>query len=174
MIVLFFQFLLNCAFLNAATTSGVSPEKSRHPLHVSTLEITHNSGENRLEVVCKIFTDDFEAALAKQYQVKTDLSAPSKHEAMDSLVMKYILGNLQIKSNSRITPLNYLGFEKEKEFVYVYLESEKEDALKKLDVQVSLLHNLFKDQINIVDVTVNGKRKSTKLDFPKKDAGFTF
>lgn len=170
MIVLFFQFLLNCTLLNAASTSAVA----LHPLHLSTLELTHNSGENTLEVVCKIFTDDFEAALAKQYQVKTDLSAPAKHEAMNSLVKKYILGNLRIKSNSNITALNYLGFEKEKEFVYVYLESGKVAPPKNIDVQVSFLHNLFNDQINIVHVTVNGKRRSTKLDFPKKVISYTF
>jgi hypothetical protein len=35
-------------------------------------------------------------------------------------------------------------------------------------VQVSLLHNLFDDQINIVHITVNGVRKSEKLDYPEK------
>lgn len=174
MIVLFFQFLLNLSVFTPWVSSEVTLNKGMHPLHVSTLEITHNSGENRLEVVCKIFTDDFEAALTKQYKVKTDLSAPAKHGAMDILVKKYILNHLQISTNSRLTPLDYLGFEKDKEFVYVYLESEKGVPLKKIDVQVSLLHNLFNDQINIVHVTVGGKRRSTKLDFPKKDIGFSF
>jgi len=174
MIILIFQFLLTLTVINPGLNPVVANSKNMHPLHVSTLEVTHNAIEKKLEVVCKIFTDDFEAALAKQHKVKTDLSAPAKHGAMDILVKKYILSNLQISSNSRTTSLSYLGFEKDKEFVYVYLETETAAQLKKIDVQVSFLHNLFNDQINIVHVIVNGKRRSTKLDFPKKDMGFTF
>ncbi|SKB30165.1 DUF6702 family protein [Daejeonella lutea] len=170
MIVLLFQLLLNYSLLTGSATSLIP----LHPLHVSTLEITQNSGSKTTEVVCKIFTDDFEAALAKQYQVKIDLSAPARHASMKDLVKKYILANLQIKSSARISELNYLGFEKEKEFVYVYLESEMVSPPKTIDVQVSFLHNLYKDQINIIHVTIDGKRKSTKLDFPKKTATFNF
>jgi hypothetical protein len=46
--------------------------------------------------------------------------------------------------------------------------------LKKLDVIDSLLQDFTSDQINIIHVTVNGKRQSTKLDYPEKAASFTF
>ena len=62
--------------------------------------------------------------------------------------------------------LNYLGFEINQEATDIYLESDKIPAVKKVDVEVSLLHNLFDDQINIVHITVNGVRKSEKAGLP--------
>ena len=62
----------------------------------------------------------------------------------------------------------YLGFEINREATDIYLESDKMPAFKKIDVDVSLLHNLFDDEINIVHITENGVRKSEKLNYPDK------
>lgn len=42
--------------------------KPTHPFHVSVIEINHNAADKTLEISCKIFTDDFEKILAKNYQ----------------------------------------------------------------------------------------------------------
>src|ERR1700759_5103705 len=73
--------------------------KVMHPIHVSTTNIEYNKQDSKLEVICTIFTDDFEAALAKQYKTKTDLNRADMHKAMDELIKKYIAANLQIKTN---------------------------------------------------------------------------
>ncbi|WP_143167287.1 DUF6702 family protein [Mucilaginibacter sp. OK098] len=142
--------------------------KAFHPIHVSTTNISYNNQDNKLEVICTIFTDDFEAALVKQYHTKTDLNKAEMHAAMDVLVKKYIISNLQIKTGAAPLNLNYVGFEINKEATDVYFESDKIPVVKKIDTDVSLLHNLFDDQINIVHITVNGVRKSEKLDYPAK------
>jgi len=64
--------------------------------------------------------------------------------------------------------LTYLGFEINKEATNIYLESEKIPAPKKVEVDVSLLHNIFNDQLNIVHITVAGVRKSGRVDFPER------
>ncbi|WP_144911387.1 DUF6702 family protein [Mucilaginibacter frigoritolerans] len=139
-----------------------------HPIHVSTTNVEYNKQDGKLEVICTIFTDDFEAALAKQYHAKTDLSKAEMHAAMDALVKSYLEQNLHIKTGDNASKLNYLGFEINREATDIYLESEKTASPKKVAVEVSLLHNLFDDQINIVHITVNGVRKSEKLDYPDK------
>jgi len=143
-------------------------EKVFHPIHVSTTNIEYNGKDNKLEVICTIFTDDFEAALAKQYHAKTDLSKPEMHKAMDALVKSYLNSNLQIKAGDAAVKLNYLGFEINREATDVYIESDKIPVVRKIEADVSLLHNLFDDQINIVHMIVNGVRKSEKLDYPDK------
>ncbi|MHB1177811.1 MAG: DUF6702 family protein [Daejeonella sp.] len=144
-----------------------------HPLHVSTLDVNYGS-EGRLEVICTIFTDDFESALSAQFSAKTDLSSPAIHEKMDILVKKYIEDHLLISSNSKIANLRYMGFEKDREVINVYLESDKLPLPQKIEVQVSFLYNIFKDQMNILHVTVDKKRHSTKLDFPQKNTVFEY
>ncbi|MES2108703.1 MAG: DUF6702 family protein [Bacteroidota bacterium] len=139
-----------------------------HPIHVSTANIEYNKQDSKLEVICTIFTDDFEAALTRQFHTKTDLTRADMHKAMDELIKNYIAANLQVKTNGAPVSLSYVGFEINKEATDVYLESDKIAAVKKVGVNVSLLHNQFDDQINIVHIIVGGVRKSEKLDYPNK------
>jgi hypothetical protein len=157
-------------------TGWSSPHKTTapHPLHVSSTDISYNATEGKLEVICKIYTDDFEAALVKQYHSKTDLVKPDMHEAMDVLVRKYLAANVRIKTTAPNLEFNYVGYELEKGMVNAYFESEKTALPKKIDAEVTLLHNLYNDQINIVHMTVNGTRKSEKLEYPDKKVAQTF
>ena len=165
-------------FYCCVMTGIILPEKrvveAMHPIHVSTANIEYNKQDNKVEVICTIFTDDFEAALVKQYHKKTDLNKAEMHAAMDVLVKNYIADHLQIKISASALPLNYLGFEINKEATDVYFESGVIPAVKKIEVDDSLLHNLFDDQINIVHITVNGERKSEKLNYPDRKVSQTF
>ncbi len=163
-----FQPLLYCYIFLGTATAVKSHANVFHPIHVSTTNVEYNGKDSKFEVICTIYTDDFEAALAKQYHTKTDLNKAEVHKAMDALVKSYLTSNLQIKAGNAAVKLNYLGFEINREATDIYLESDKMPAVKKVAVQVSLLHNLFDDEINIVHITVNGVRKSEKLDFPEK------
>ena len=159
-LLLLFLSLFNPAYQK---TTGVF-----HPLHVSTTELNYNAQDGKFEVSCTMFVDDFELALQKQFNAKTDLQKPAMHTAMDALVKNYLHDHLQIVNGNVATPLNYLGFEINKEAVNVYLESEKSPVPKKVSVEVSLLHNIFTDQINIVHISVGGVRKSGKIEYPDK------
>jgi hypothetical protein len=145
-----------------------------HPLHVSVLEIEHNAADKTLEISCRIFTDDFEKILAKNYKAKTDLINPPNKAAMDTLIKKYILSHLSIKADGRLVGFHYLGFENETEAVYSYIEVEKITTVKKIEISTNIMHDMFDDQVNIIHTTVGGKRVSSKLDYPNKEAVFSF
>jgi len=167
MLILFYRSILFCSLL----VSDVPVKKAAvlpHPLHVSTSDISYNAKDNKLEVTCRIFTDDFELALQKQFNTKVDLQKPEMHNAMDVLVKNYLNAHLQLKTGNAAIPLNYLGFEVDHEAINIYLESAKIASPKIIEAEVSLLHNIFDDQINIVHMTVNGVRKSGKVIFPDK------
>lgn len=152
----------------------VSASPVPHPFHVSVVEINHNSQEKTLEISCKIFTDDFEKILAKNYAAKVDLINPPDKAAMDSLVKKYLMSHLSIASDGKPVRLNYLGFEHVKEAVFVYIEVENIPHVQKMAVSTNLMYDQFEDQVNIIHVIVNGNRKSTKLNFPETDAEIIF
>ncbi|NNU34872.1 hypothetical protein HK413_13930, partial [Mucilaginibacter sp. S1162] len=90
------------------------------------------------------------------------------HAAMDVLVKNYMAQNVHIKTTAAALGFNYIGFELDKEAVNVYFESDKTPIPKKIDAEITLLRNLYTDQMNIVHMTVNGIRKSGKLDYPDK------
>jgi len=168
MSALIYKPLLYCYILWGALIPVRPVVKTFHPIHVSTANIEYNGKDNKLEVICTIFTDDFEAALAKQYHAKTDLNKADMHKAMDALVKSYLGQNLQVKAGDALVKLDYLGFEINRESTDIYLESDKLNRPKKVEADVSLLQNLFDDQINIVHIIVGGVRKSEKLDYPDK------
>lgn len=145
-----------------------------HPFHVSVVEIEHNAADKTLEISCKIFTDDFENALAKNYKAKVDLINPPNKAAMDTLIKKYILSHLSIRANGKPVVLTYLGFENEKEAAYGYIEVQNISSVSKLEITNTLMHDEFIDQVNIMHVKVGGNRKSTKSDYPDKEAVFNF
>ena len=166
--------LLYCYIIFVTPTANKHVNAAFHPIHVSTTNISFNQQEKKMEVICTIFTDDFEAALAKQYHTKSDLSKQEMHAAMDIIVKNYLAGHLKIAIGAKPINLHYLGFEINREATDVYIESDKLPEFKKIDADVSILHNLFTDQINIVHMTVNGVRKSEKLDYPDRKISQTF
>ncbi|WP_131536182.1 DUF6702 family protein [Pedobacter nototheniae] len=162
--------LLNTKFVTlflVFTLSSIIKEK-KHPLHVSTTEVNFNAKDKSLEISCRIFTDDFESILAKLYKQKTDLSKPEMKTAMDELVKKYLTSHLQIKANGKIAVLNYIGFEIDHEATNIYLEVEKIPSVKSIEIDNTILYDLFNDQMSIVHVVKNGNRKSGKILYPDK------
>lgn len=145
-----------------------------HPFHVSVIEINHNASEKTLEISCKIFTDDFEKTLARNYNAKVDLINPPNKSAMDSLVKKYIFSHLSIKVNGRPVALSYVGFENENEAAYGYVEVDNVSSVSNISINTNVMYDQFDDQMNILHVTVGGNRKSTKLNYPDKEAGFSY
>ena len=145
-----------------------------HPFHVSTTEINHNEKDKTLEITCRIFTDDFENILRKNYKTKVDLSSDKEKDAMDKLVSDYVIKHLQLKANGKSVSLTYIGFEIDHEAVNCYLQVDNIASVKKIEAINSLMYDMFDDQMGIMHVTVNGNRKSTKLDYPSTAASISF
>jgi hypothetical protein len=167
----FYKWLL-IPFLGVVLSSA-SPDKA-HPFHVSVVEINHNETDKTLEISCKIFTDDFEKVLAQNYKLKVDLTNPPDRKAMDSVVKKYILSHFSVSVDGKQGSLSYLGFEKENEAVYSYVQVDNVPSVKKMEFTDKLMQDMFTDQVNIVHVIVKGERKSTKLDYPATMAKVEF
>ena len=166
-----YKWLIIPVLALALTSAG---HKTPHPLHVSVVEIEHNAADKTLEISCKIFTDDFETVLAKNYKTKVDLINPPNKAAMDTLVKKYILSHLSIRVNGKPVVLDYLGFENENEAAYGYIQVENITTVSKIEITNSILYDKFDDQVGIMHVKVNGNRKSTKLNYPDKEAMLNF
>ena len=153
--------------------SSASPNRA-HPFHVSVVEINHNATDKTLEISCKIFTDDFEKVLTQNYKTKVDLTNPPDKKAMDSVVKKYIFSHLTVSIDGKVGTPSYLGFEKDAEAVYSFVQVDNIESVKKVELMINLMHDLFTDQVNIIHVIVKGERKSTKLDYPANVAKVEF
>ena len=171
-----FGFLFNHELYEFPKSLRLGRMGGPHPFHVSVVEINHNVADKTLEISCKIFTDDFEKVLTQNYKTKVDLTNPpaADRKAMDSVVKKYLFSHFAVSVDGKPGSLSYLGFEKDNEAVYSYVQVENVASVKKVELSNKLMHDMFTDQVNIMHVIVNGNRKSTKLDYPATAAKVEF
>ncbi len=145
-----------------------------HPIHLSVTEINHNAADKTLEISCKIFTDDFEKVLAQNYKARVDLTNPPDKAAMEKLVNDYVQKHLSVRADGKPVVFTALGFEKDQDVVYAYFQVDNVGAVKNIGLTNTLMYDLFDDQISLMHITVGGKRKSGKLDYPAKETVFSF
>lgn len=150
------------------------PANAPHPFYVSVTEINHNAGEKSLEISCKFFAEDLEQILEKDYKTQLDISAPKDKALLDKDIPDYVGKRLSLTLDGKAATLKYIGFEKEKESAFAYFEVENVASVKTISATNSLLHDFIDQQINIMHVSVGGKRQSTKLDYPDTKASFSF
>jgi len=173
MVLFPYQWLLVFLF-GFAPAAHRAPAAAPHPFYIAVTEINHNAKDGDLEISCKLFADDLEQIIEKNYKTQLDISQPSDKAAFDKYIPDYMKHHLAIVVDGKALPLVYVGFEKEKESAFCYFQVDKVATPKKIDITNSILHDFNDGQINIVHVTVGGKRQSTKLDYPDQKASFSF
>jgi hypothetical protein len=167
-------FLLLVAFWGLSTDTKVLPYEKLHPFYVSVTEINQNAAEKSLEISCKFFADDFEHTLEKAFKAQLDITSEKEKASFDKFIPEYIAKHFAIAVDGKPAKLNYIGYEKDKESVYCYFEVTNTPAVKRLDVTTNLLYDFTQEQINIMHITVNGKRQSSKLNYPEVKAAFQY
>jgi hypothetical protein len=158
----------------ASSCFSRGPQPGLHPFYIAVTEIEHNAREKSLEISCKIFAEDFEEILKKNYGTVVDLGAEKDKAALDKYIPDYIGHHLKLRIDGKPVNLGFVGFERDRESAYCYFQVDNISSVKKMEVQNSLLHDFTDKQINIVHVVVEGKRQSTKLDYPSSLASFNF
>ena len=141
---------------------------AHHPIYVSVTEIEHNTKENSLEISCKIFTSDLEAVLRKNNKNKVDLLAPRDKKAMEALVSNYIQQHLKIAVNEKPVKLSFVGYEQNEETIQSYFLVDEVKSVKSMEVLDNILYEYKSEQMSIIHVIVDGKRRSTKLNNPEE------
>lgn len=166
--------MISLILFTGETKTGDLAQKELHPLHIATVEIEHNAAEKTLEITCKTFWDDFESILSKINKTKVDLTSEKTIEENNKKIFEYIKSHLQITIDGKTIPLSFVGYEKEDVVVYSYLQADNISSIKNVAIVNTIMHDMFDDQVEIIHMIVNGNRKSTKLDYPAKDATFSF
>jgi len=176
MVILLYKWLfLASAFLGDGHVATLPDSPARHPLFVSVTEMNYNATDKNVEISCKLFIDDFEKTLSNIYHTKVDLTTPANKSEADKMVAAYIKSHLQLKLDNKTVTLEFVGFEKENDAVWSYFEvNNTTTAPKKIDVVNSILYESYDKQMNLMHVSVGGNRKSTRLNYPDKEATFQF
>jgi hypothetical protein len=144
-----------------------------HPFFVSVTEIKYNEKNKSLEIACKMFSNDLEDALKKTSKKNIDILHPKDKKETEKILFEYIQKRLQIKVNGKPVNYSFIGYEKEEEAVWTYLECKSEKP-KTLVIDNKLLYEFLKSQINIVHAEVLGNKQSSKVTNPESVISFEF
>jgi len=147
---------------------------SFHPYYVSVTDIKYNEQEKTLQISCRVFTDNLEDALEKNYKKQIDILHPKDKKEVDALLTDYLSKHVKMKVNGKIETLNFIGYEKEEEAVWCYMEIKNVEILKSLTIENTLLYDYLTQQMNMVHTEVKGKKQSSKITNPEKELVFEF
>lgn len=175
MAILLYKWLWTIAAVLGTPAAPAEPASALHPLYVSVTEINHNVTDKTIEISCKIFTDDFEKGIAEVLKKKVDLIKPANQEEANKLVAEYISKHLNISADGKPQKLEFVGYEREREVIWSYFQvSGVPNPPQKISVKNNILYETYESQINMMHVTVGGKRKSYKVSNPEANAEFGF
>lgn len=175
MAVMLYKWLfVSLLSLISGTDHKTMARENLHPFFIAVTEVNQNSKDKTLEISIKMFADDFEKTLEQNYKQSFDLTNEKQKATLDKLIPDYIKNHLGLTVDGKAQKLTYIGFEKDKESAYCYFQIDHISSVKKLDVYNSILYDFNNTQINIIHAVMNGKRQSTKLDFPNKQASFSW
>jgi|ERR1700741_19400 len=145
-----------------------------HPYYVSVTELKHDAAKKTLQMSCKMFTDNIETALKKINNKNVDILNPKDKKEVEKLLEAYIAKHLVIFVDGKKIKFTFIGYEKEEEAIWCYLEAAKISKVKKVIAEDGVLYEYLPDQINMMHVTVNEKRQSNKVSNPEKKMEFAF
>jgi hypothetical protein len=165
---------VKCLFFGLILLLAFSFTIKKHPYYVSVVDIKYDAKQKALQVSARLFTNDLEDALRKTNKKTIDLLNPKTRSEVDSALCRYIKERFQISLNSKAQALNYIGYEKEEESIWVYLEIRKTAVPKKMNINTALLYDFLPQQINIIHAEINGVKKSSKVTNPDRKIEFSF
>jgi hypothetical protein len=134
-----------------------------HKFYVSVTEIEHNQKAESLQVISRVFIDDFENVLNLRYGQDLTLDSRAETDGAEKFIKKYLEQKMYIEVNGKVTGLNYLGKEYENDMLIFYLEAPGIKNVKNVLVRSTVLMDMFEEQKNLVHVKVKGKTRSMVL-----------
>ncbi|MGB6267420.1 MAG: DUF6702 family protein [Olleya sp.] len=143
---------------------------SVHKYYVSITQIEYVKDKQSLQIISRIFVDDFEKLLRTRYDKTITLNDGEDETKIDSYIKKYLLEKIEIKINDQIKVISFIGKKYDDDIMHCYLEIENISSIKSFQIQNKVFYDVFDDQKNIVRTKINGKNKTFVL-IPENDKG---
>ena len=147
---------------------------SAHEFHLSLTEIRHNSESRSIEVSIKLFTDDLLVALEQAGAPKMELGTENEPPEANELIESYLKAHFKLMVNGKPTKFTYLGKEAELDATWCFVEVKDVKKVQTIEVQNTLLLEAFDDQTNMVNLNINGRKKSGLARNGSKNLKFEF
>jgi hypothetical protein len=134
---------------------GILSLQYMHTFHFSETLIEWKPERQQLEMTLKVFTDDWDIALGDTLQNKN-----LEMKILDPLYGRYLSTHSAFSANGKKIDWTYLGFERDGDVYYHFLESAPMEEPTTIDCQYIVLMEVYEDQKNLLNFRKNGKTTS--------------
>ncbi|MDO6597780.1 peptidase E [Oceanihabitans sp. 2_MG-2023] len=134
-----------------------------HKYYVSVTKIEYVKEKEAIQIISRVFIDDFERLLRERYDENITLDVEDELSTINMYIERYLNEKIQIHINQKPTAFNFLGKEYEDEILIFYLEIEGIKEIQSFQITNTVLMDLFEEQENIIRTNINGKNKSILL-----------
>jgi len=126
-----------------------------HPLHTTLTQLSYDASTRVLNVSVRVFADDFSAAVMPGGGTGTLVIPP------DSAMLRYVSGRFALqRSGGAPIPLRWCGMRRDGEALFLCLRATAQPSPAGARMRNALLSELFADQVNIVQASYGGARRT--------------
>jgi hypothetical protein len=136
---------------------------SVHRFYVAIYQINFVPQKKMVQITTRIFIDDLNEALKNKYHKKTFIGTEKETPEDLVLMKKYLFEKFKLTVNGQPKSMNYLSNELENNVVICYLNIKEIPKVKTLEIENSILTEVYSEQQNIVQFNNNGKKQSLLL-----------
>lgn len=133
---------------------------TRHKYYISVTQIEHVKEKKSVQIIARVFLDDFENLLQKRYDESIVLADNEEQPGTNGCIEKYLNDKIKIKINGEETKMVFIGKEYELDVMKCYLEIEGVENIESFEISNAVLFDMFDDQQNIIKTKINSKQKS--------------
>lgn len=134
-----------------------------HEFYTSVTQIEYVKEKQAIQIISRIFIDDFEKVLRERYDKSITLSDIKEKEQINDYIGKYLISKINIKINNIDSKIIFLGKEYDSDVMICYLEIKDIENIKSLEITNTVLFDLYLKQQNIVRTNVYSNKKSFVL-----------
>jgi hypothetical protein len=144
-----------------------------HPVHVSLLNVDLDPETGKIEIVFKLFSDDFERIILHKYDVDLDITRQIDPGEKADAIHKYINESFELIINgTKIENWEYTGSQINEEAIWLYYKNLWPGKIQMVSITDGIMMDLYEDQTNLVIVTWFDKQNGYRLD--NKNRNFSF
>lgn len=138
-----------------------------HKFYVSIYQINYVPEKKRIQITSRIFMDDLNYVLEKNFKKKVNIGEPIEREEDVAMMKKYIEDNFLIKINGKQKQINFLSKEVDNNVVICYFRIKDIPKINSIEILNKVLLDLNSDQQNIIQTNILGKKKSLMFEGEK-------
>ena len=155
---------LALALLVAPAVLAAPRSADAHPLHTTMTELSYDPSARVLTATLRVFADDFSAAVVGVRAGGAVVIPP------DSAMLRYVTGRFSVtgRGTGRVA-MRWCGVRREGVVLFICLRGTAPGSLAGATMTNGLLTEVFPDQVNIVQTSVDGRRR-TLLFTPRDGA----